>query len=294
MRLKMIVNPNAGRKRGARAAVEAAALLREAGIEVDSVETTHPGHAITLAENLDPTGYNGVVAVGGDGTLFEVLNGLARSAAGITCAIGQIPVGSGNSFIKDLNLDSVDAAAAAIARGKTRKVDLGWFRCAQGEFRFVNLLGAGFVADVAESAVRHKRWGDFSYVIGVFQELAGLEPVAMTIDIDGAIIKRDAIFVEICNSRFTGGDMMMAPDALIDDGLLDVIVAGNVTRGKALRLLPGLFKGKHVENPAVEVFRGTHIRVETDRPCGLNADGEVFGSTPIEVEILPGAVEFFA
>ena len=287
----MIVNPKAGKGRGAETAERAVALFKNRGIEIEMQVSGYQGHAVSLSREIDQTSTEGVIAVGGDGTLFEVINGLMGAGDSISVPVGQIPVGTGNSFIKDLEIKTIEDAVERVASGSTRNVDAGRFTCAEGTYSFVNLLGAGFVSNVAYTAGRYKRFGAFSYVLGVFQELIGLKPCPSRLVIDGKVIERDLIFVEICNSRYTGGNMMMAPSAAIDDGVLDVVVISAITRRKLLNLFPRIFDGSHVEDDSVEVFRGAHILVESERPLALAPDGETFGQTPIEVKLLPAALK---
>jgi diacylglycerol kinase (ATP) len=293
MALRMIVNPNAGKKRGALAAEQAASLLRAAGKEVEMVLTEEAGHAVTLAAQIDSSEVEGVIAVGGDGTLFEVINGLFQREESVVLPVGQIPVGTGNSFIKDLGIESIEDAVEKILNENLRRVDLGKFSCSDGTYYFVNILGAGFVSNVASRATKYKKLGAFSYVLGVLGELAALKASPLRIDIDGETYEREAIFVEICNSRLTGGNMIMSPDSILDDGLLDVVIVSKVTRRKLLRLFPTLFKGTHVHNESVEVVRGKHITVESTELLGLNIDGETFGKTPMEINVVPGAIEMY-
>jgi diacylglycerol kinase (ATP) len=293
MALRMIVNPNAGKKRGALAAEQAASLLRAAGTEVEMVVTEEAGHAVTLAAQIDSSEVEGVIAVGGDGTLFEVINGLFQRDESVPLPVGQIPVGTGNSFIKDLGIESIEDAVEKILNANLRRVDLGKFSCSDGTYYFVNILGAGFVSNVASRAAKYKKLGAFSYVLGVLGELATLNATPLRIDIDGETYEREAIFVEICNSRLTGGNMIMSPDSILDDGLLDVVIVSKVTRRKLLRLFPTLFKGTHVHNESVEVVRGKHITVESTELLGLNIDGETFGKTPMEINVVPGAIEMY-
>ncbi len=293
MKLRMIVNPNAGKKRGILAAEQAASQLRSAGIDIDMVHTEHAGHAVELAARIDPAEFDGVVAVGGDGTLFEVINGLLRHHESVLVPVGQIPVGTGNSFIKDLGVENIEDAVRSIIGGNLRKVDLGRFSCSDGTYYFINMLGAGFVSNVAYRARKYKRLGAASYILGVLEELLALKAAPVRIEIDGVAYQRDIIFVEICNSRLTGGNMIMSPDSSIEDGLLDVLIASKVTRRKLLKLFPTLFKGTHILDEAVEVVRGKHITIESHELLGLNIDGEIFGQTPIEVDVVPGGVEMF-
>lgn len=294
MRLCLIVNPNAGRRNGLGIGSHVCAELKRAGIHSETLVSSRAGETRTIAARLDPGEWDGVVAVGGDGTLFDVVNGLLASRERIPVPIGQIPVGTGNSFIRDLGVTTVDEALAPIVAGSTRRVDLGRFTSPDGEYAFMNLLGAGFVSDVAHRASRYKGRGTLSYLLATLREVVTLAPSAVTLTIDGRIIEREVIFVEVCNSRFTGGAMMMAPTARIDDGLFDVVVAGAMPRRNVLALLPLIFSGRHVDSPLVEVFRGARVTLVADRPLALTPDGETFGATPITATVEPGAVEVYA
>jgi YegS/Rv2252/BmrU family lipid kinase len=293
MRLCLVVNPNAGRKKGHAVAQRVGGLLSAAGNLVEEMVSVAPGGIREIGETIDPSDWDAVVAVGGDGTLFELVNGLLASSSSIPIPLGQIPVGTGNSFLKDLGIHTVEDAVSAITSGRTRRVDVGHCAHPDGAFHFVNLLGAGFVSNVAERARRYKRLGSASYVLGVLQEVIRLRASAIRLTIDGEVLEREGIFVEICNSRFTGGNMMMAPEAKIDDALFDVVVAGRMNRRTLLRLLPAIFSGRHVDSPAVEVFRGRHVSLEVDRPMALTPDGELLGTTPVDVSLSAGALEMF-
>ena len=297
MVLDLVVNPNAGRRRGLDAVREVRSLV--AGTEVTLREhlSEYPGHTIQLAAHaltLQPRSH-ALVAVGGDGTLFELLNGVSGALlnGGPRVPVGVVPVGTGNSFVRDLSIANVEDAVTAITGGSTRRVDVGVLSCAAGQHTFINLLGAGFVSSVAHRAARFKQLGALSYVIAVLQETVALRSNRIVLTIDGRRIERDAIFVEVCNSRFTGGAMMMAPAARIDDGAFDVVVMSACSRRKLLSLFPRIFSGRHVEDPLIEVFHGASVTLETERSWLLTPDGETFGSTPIRVEMRPLAVEMF-
>jgi YegS/Rv2252/BmrU family lipid kinase len=268
-------------------------LLRKSGISVREHISDRPGGTREIAEQIDPNEWDAILTIGGDGTLFEVINGLLANRDSIPVPIGAVPVGTGNSFVKDLGIADVEQAVEHVIKDHRRRVDLGHFSCPDGNYHFVNLLGAGFVSNVAKRAHRHKRLGALSYMIGVVGELTDLSNYPVRLEIDGKRYDRNAIFVEVCNSQFTGGNMMMAPGADIDDGMLDVVVASDLTRRGVLRLLPAIFSGRHVDDPRVEVFRGTSIRVESEFPLTLTPDGEILGTTPFNVTIQPSALEMF-
>jgi YegS/Rv2252/BmrU family lipid kinase len=244
-----------------------------------------------LAAQASDRGHSPVVLVGGDGTLFEAVNGMAR--AGRFLPVAQIPVGTGNSFIKDLGIHSVEDGLRALAGGHTRAVDLGRVRSAAGEYHFVNLVGAGFVANVAARAQAFKRFGDLAYKIGVLIELLLLRAVPCRLTADGQESVREALFIEVCNSRKTGGDMIMAPAAEVDDGQFDVVIARAMNRRTLLKLFPLIFTGEHVESPLVETFRCSRLSVSFDPPQRVTPDGEIIGRTPLDIEIVPRALEVF-
>jgi YegS/Rv2252/BmrU family lipid kinase len=232
-----------------------------------------------------------LVVLGGDGSLFEVVNGIMDTPH--RPYLAQIPVGTGNSFIKDLGINTVEDGLAAILGGRLRAVDLGRFSSASGSYYFINLTGAGFVARVARLAGRFKFLGAFSYTLAVLLLLVPLKARRLELVADGIPSVRDALFVEICNSKKTGGDMIMAPDAEVDDGLLDIIVAKAMNRRQVLALFPQIFKGTHVNSPLIESFtcRKLSVRFDTEEP--VSPDGELVGVTPLEAEIVPKALELY-
>jgi len=289
----MIINPHAGKKRGMATAKSAIEKLKEHNIDVEMLISQKQGDSITIAENVDINNYDGILTVGGDGTLFEVINGLLKNNLDIKIPIGQIPVGTGNSFIKDLGINNLEDSIRVIIEGKTKAVDLGEFSYSKGKHFFINLLGTGFVSNVAYRARKYKIFGSLSYIFGVLEEVVVLKSTKIEITIDGKLFEREAVFTEICNSRYTGGDMLMAPNAKIDDGLLDIVILNKVSRRKLLSLFPLLFKGEHIMDDAVEVFTGKNISLKSDKKLVLTPDGETFGETPIEVVIHPGKIEMF-
>lgn len=268
--------------------------LEAARYKVDLYVTQYHGHGVRLLDELPLSQYDAVVAMGGDGTNFQVINAVLNNCAGRKPPIiGLIPVGRGNSFARDLNLFSIDDGLNAIIRRQIRPVDVCSFSQGSRIWYFVNLMGFGFVTDVAATAARFRRAGDLSYILGVFHRVLGLKTYDMVLDIDGQMIAGPNCFVEFCNSRYTGGDMLMAPAAQIDDGWFDVVVAGPLGRISLIATLPKLFKGRHGENRAVRFYRGRQARVQTTPVKNLLPDGELFGSTPTHIGILPRCVDYF-
>jgi diacylglycerol kinase (ATP) len=269
-------------------------VCRELGLDIDTRLTERPGHATEIIEAEDLASFDGVVATGGDGTVFEAVNGLFRNPAGPAVPFGVLPMGTGNSFSLDLGLErgEVRQALDLVANGATRKVDVGHCRTEDRELYYLNILGLGFVSDVTATAARLKLLGNVSYTLGVIYRTAFLGTSRLALEIDGKKIERDATFLEISNSRYTA-DFLMAPEALIDDGLLDVTLLGKISRRRLLRLFPTVFRGEHVQYPEVETFTARSIKIASDQPKILAPDGELIGTTPAEVTCLHQALDVF-
>ncbi|MCF7797343.1 MAG: diacylglycerol kinase family lipid kinase [Lentisphaeria bacterium] len=293
--IAIIVNPYSGGERAKTVLPEIKLALQRRDLSYDLLLTERHNHAIELASQLDPGKYDALVAVGGDGTNFQMLNGLLGMYPDVELPpLGVIPIGSGNSFALDLEIQNIDQGIARVVDGETRPVDVCYFTQGDTRHYFVNLMGFGFVTDVAATAAKFKKFGDMSYIIGVLHRTVGLTFHQLEMELDGELIRAENCFVEFCNSRFTGGNMCIAPNAKIDDGYFDVVVLGNLSRRSLLRTFPKIFKGTHGENPAVQFFRGKRATVRTTPEKQLLPDGELFGSTPTEVGILPQRVRYLA
>jgi len=295
MTIALIANPSAGGRKGTRTIPRVEAHLRQYGIDYQLFVTQYHEHALTIAGKLPPQRFDGIVSMGGDGTNFHVLNGLlCKYGPANLPPLGIIPVGSGNSFARDLGIRSTEDGLRALIGGATRPVDVCSFSQQETRWYFVNLAGFGFVTDVAQTAHQLKRCGDFSYVLGVFYRLMGLHFHHMQLTLDGRRIEAGNCFVEFCNSRYTGGKMLMAPEAQIDDGWFDVVVGGPLNRLSLLTTFPSIFKGTHGKHPAVRFFKAKTAEVATDPPKTLLPDGEILGSTPTRIDIHPKLVRYFS
>ena len=293
MKMLILVNPLAGRGRGETVARNTRTILHKHGIDVVCCCSQRVGHLSQMAAKEVNGTWDGIVAIGGDGTLFEVVNGMMQGNPELPVPLGVIPVGSGNSFCRDLNINCFDDAIGKIIKGRTRRIDLGWCECESYSFSFINILGFGFVTDVARKAMAYKRWGDLSYIIGIFIVTMRLSSYPLEIELDGRTFERDNIFVEVCNSTKTGGSMNMAPLAKIDDGLLDVVMLNKTSRTRLISALPKLFKGTHIQMPEVETYTARQMVFKPAEPKVLSPDGEIFGCSPIRVSVLPGKLKVF-
>ena len=294
MKLLLVANPSAGHGRGGRLLTEIGNICRDLGLQVDTRLTERSGHATEIIEAEDLTRFGGIVATGGDGTVFEAVNGLFRNPAGPAIPFGVLPVGTGNSFSRDLGLErgQVRQALELVAGGATRKVDVGRCRTGNRDLYYLNILGLGFVSDVTATAARLKALGNASYTIGVVYRTAFLGTSRLELELDGKVIEREATFLEISNSRYTA-DFLMAPEAEIDDGLLDITLLGKISRRRLLRLFPTVFRGEHIRYPEVETFTARNIKIVSEQPKILSPDGELIGTTPAEVTCLHRALDVF-
>lgn len=291
-----IVNPAAGGGRCGKRAPSAIARLREAGLEVDVFETTGPGDATDRARVAWGEGLRRFLAIGGDGTTFEVVNGLFPHEGDERPRLGLVPLGTGNSFLRDFAITDADLALRAIARGETHTCDVVRAIHDGGELHYLNLLSLGFSAEAgALTNRRFKPLGVAGYVLAVLATAARLSHPSFAIRLDdGARDARPCVLLSFSNSRFTGGTMMMAPHADATDGELDVIRIGAMGRLAFVRSFPSIFQGAHVARPEVEESRAKTVALDLPGPVDVMVDGEVLELALSRLEVVPGALEVVA
>jgi YegS/Rv2252/BmrU family lipid kinase len=261
-------------------------------------ETKRAGHGIEIARNAFREGYRKFIAVGGDGTSFEIVNGLFPEAAGAELneaekpALGFLPLGTGNSFLRDFTDDSVEYATRAIIEGRSRPCDVIRLKHRDGEVFFINILSLGFVADVATLANRRfKRLGAASYALAVVLCLADFKKQVYKIKMDGfedPDPPSTALLI-FNNSKCTGGNMMLAPNADTSDGLIDV-VRWSSGRFDFIWNFPKCYDGSHVNHPLVWQARARHIDLDFDSPVDIMIDGEVMTAQLQSLDVLPSAL----
>jgi diacylglycerol kinase (ATP) len=229
-----------------------------------------------------------VVAVGGDGTVSEVANGLV----GTGCALGVIPAGTGNDFVRALRIPDDPWAAARVAFGGTpRPIDVGEVRTAQGSCYFVNVASYGFDAEVARRARALPFGGSQRYLVAVLRTLRELRSEPVRLDVDGRRIDQHATLVAIANGHRYGGGLRIAPDAILDDGYFDLCLVRGLSRAAALGLLPRVYWGTHCRHPAVELLRCRQVELSARAALPGQADGEPLGGLPASFLLLPGALQ---
>jgi diacylglycerol kinase (ATP) len=295
-RFYVILNPAAGRGAAARVRGVVEREMARAGASVTLVETTRRGHAAQLAEAAAREGWPAVVAVGGDGTVHEVVNGLMRAAeGGASVPLGIVGVGSGNDFAK---LAGVPHDAAVAVRGMTsaepRAVDVGRV----GAEWFTNGVGIGLDAQVAIQVDRRRRFrGLAMYLNALAGVLRTFRPPHMTVELDGRKVSDEPMtLVTIGNGGRHGGGFWICPDARIDDGVLDVCACTGLGTLGILRFLPRVMRGTHTGASCVTMLRGTRVRVTSPDPLPVHADGEIIADDAHEliIELFPGRLRVLA
>ncbi|HEX2665126.1 MAG TPA: diacylglycerol kinase family protein [Candidatus Acidoferrum sp.] len=292
-----IVNPAAGGGRSAKLAGPALARLRQNKLQVDSVASTGPGHAVELAREAYDQGYRQFLAVGGDGTAHEILNGVFAGRKSVEpVTLGFLPLGTGNSFLRDFSTNGAEASAQAILENRRRAIDLIRLNHATGEIFSFNLLSVGFTADVAALANRtFKPFGPLGYLLGVFVRVVQLHRrcFALRCDQDQEWDERRSLFLAFNNSKYTGGTMLIAPQADPADGLIEFVRWGPIGRLGLLRNLPRLYDGSHVHHPLASRRAVRHVEFNVAEPVDVMIDGEVATLECRSLDIIPAAVDIF-
>ena len=279
-----IVNPVAGRRANGRTVETILKRMEKSGASYELVYTTGTGSASTLARTADA---QVVVAVGGDGTVNEVGNGLVGSQK----ALGVIPIGSGNDFVKAISVTR-DQAESILLSGKRKRIDVGLISVTKNGSEktsryFLNGVGIGFDAAVANRTkhIKHLR-GTLLYIVAVLQTLGKYEAPSFSVHLDGsALPQMKNLLISIGNGQCAGGGFYLTPDAMIDDGVLDICMIRDISIGGILRIMPKVMRGKHRSSESVSFHRARKIAVSADRGFHIHADGEIVGENVREVEI---------
>jgi YegS/Rv2252/BmrU family lipid kinase len=293
------VNPQAAGGRAGRLAPHALEGLRARGLAVDVRETTAPRAAADLALVAAREGAAMVIALGGDGTVHEVADGLIRSAASAEDrpALGVIPAGTGNDFAKLIGVErSIERALDVVARGATRTWDVGVARWDGGQEIFVNAVGTGIDVEVVRQLERLPRMpGVASYLIALLRALRRYRPVSLEVSVDGVATSRSVMIIAVANGRCIGGGFHVCPDARPDDGMLDTCVVDEVGLLGIARIMPRLMKGRHEAHPRVSIGKAREVRIAArgEQDLFFQLDGELRepqGARELHVAIDPGAL----
>jgi len=289
-----VVNPAAGGGRCRKLVGPVLDRLRAGGVNLEVAETAAPGDGERIAREGYARGFRKFIAVGGDGTSYEIVNGLfPRSDGNPTPDLAFLPLGTGNSFLRDFSDRGVEHGIESLLAGRSQPCDVLRLTHTQGVIHYINLLSMGFSADVATMrARRFSGWGEVGYQLAIFICLARLRrrPFPLRVDGDEQADRRRCLFLTFSNSKFTGGTMMIAPRADINDGLIEYVRWGPIGRIGLVRNLSTLYDGTHINHPLAERKEARRIDFELDAPIDVMVDGEVLTLHCEVLDVLPSAL----
>ena len=277
MHLKLLYNPAAGRGRARRKVREAEEYLRGRGAQVESQGSTGPEDLIRIAAESSRAGYDRVVICGGDGTLHLAVREFDLERG----TLALLPMGSGDDFARVMGIPrDVRRACEVVLDGAVRQVDVA----AANGLRYLGVAGLGFDSEVADYANRHVRFlrGPAVYFYAILRVLPRFTPRPVRIVTEEGTRHERIMFAAIGNTRQYGGGIRITPDAIVDDGLLDVCIVHETSRFELLKTLPKAYSGTHVKSRFVEMIRGRSFRFESDEAMAVYADGEPLTQTPVE------------
>ena len=298
-KVKVIVNPNADLGRAWQSSPNLRRLVEEYGT-ADWTGTVFPVHAKDIAAEAAKDGYELVIAVGGEGTVHEVVNGLMQVPPERRPRLGIIPFGSGNDFAHAVGVESISSKAIQqIFNGRPRRVDIGKLQDQDGNIEYwTNTLGVGFDTTVVIRFHEMTRLRGFTaYIVAVLKTLAkGVNSPRLKVDTDRESWEDDILMLVSCNGSREGGGFLISPEARPDDGVLNYAWIEHVSRLMILRILPEVMKGTHERFAQVRTGEFKHMRISSDTPLCIHTDGEVYAGLDsqvyeINIEILPGAIE---
>jgi diacylglycerol kinase (ATP) len=288
----ILCNPTAGGGRALEALKRLEAHMKEAGIEYELGMTQYHKHAVELVKDAVARGFRSIFTLGGDGTVFEAVNGLAQTGKAGEVAMGFLPGGTGNDLSRSISLphDPVDAFKAMQA-GRTAVIDL-W---KANDVYFVNVFGLGLDTDLTGWAAKTKKLlkGMPAYILALFLTLFGFKFKKIKLNVDGKEIERETLVVTASNGRFYGGGILVAPDALVDDGKLELVIINRVFKLRIPMLLAKYIAGRHIkEIKECEYLRASSITIESGMksPVRCETDGETEICLPVRIERAPGGI----
>jgi YegS/Rv2252/BmrU family lipid kinase len=296
-----IVNPNAGNGKGKKDWKRITALFEKAGISIDIKFTEKKGHAIEFTRDAIKAGFRKIVCVGGDGTLNEIVNGafIQEVCSPKDIAVGMVPVGTGNDWGRMFGIPLIyEGAIDVIKKNKLLLHDIGVIDYYHGDKPhrryFINIAGLGFEAIVVRKTNKQKDKGRSNNAIYFYNLITSLvsykKPVADII-IDGHTNRYNIFSINVGNGRYCGGGMRQTPDAVPDDGLLDITVIREMGRIEIIRSLKILYDGTILSHPKVDGYRSNNLIVRSEQELFAEADGESLGHTPVEFSIIPAAIQ---
>jgi YegS/Rv2252/BmrU family lipid kinase len=288
----VILNPGAAGGKTMKELPRIHGILKRLGTPYVIYVTKGPNDATAATRKYAEDGASRILAVGGDGTLNEVVNGIYQSGA--SPALGVVPVGHGADFARTLKISgSIEQSVLHACERDATPVDLGLVTWDNGSSRaFINIAGLGFDALVAAKAAKSRLPGsNLPYLGSAMSVLATFSNIDVRVDADGQTVETPGVFVQVANAQFMGGGFHFAPMADLSDGLLDVCIVGDFSKLELIRQIPGVYKGKHITHPKFTHIPARTIRIETKQPANVQLDGEVLEPAPVTFSVVPGAIQ---
>ena len=291
-KLCFVVNQKAGKQRSKAIVHEIKDILVQKKIDFHFFNSDKGGSIIEFIQTENLTDLDGLCVLGGDGTINEAINGLMLSDQSQSLPLGIIPIGSGNAFAETLGeLDPIKALSN-ILTGETRLIDVFTIDDREKTYFAINIIGWGMAAEVNILAEKLRWMGGIRYSIASLITVMRMKQKHLKVNLGKNNIEGKALFFLALNNVHTGKGMRMAPNAILDDGLIDIILVRSASKSRVLKIFTQLFSGTHVEDPYVEYSQITSFDIETENDP-LNIDGENIGSSPIKVELINKAVRIF-
>ncbi|MBA7682710.1 Diacylglycerol kinase [subsurface metagenome] len=294
---KVIVNPVAGAYSTRRKWRHISRLLKHVGLSFDYEYTEGVGHAIELARVAASNGYRYLVAVGGDGTVNEVANGILGSTGSGSTMLGIISTGTGSDFVRSVGIPrDYTRACSFLTSSRRLLIDVGVVEYkSKGRSLqrfFVNAAGVGFDAEIVK-AMEH--WpkhfgGTVPYLAGLLRSLFSYRNKTVVIRVGSKVETKRVLSVVVANGRYFGGGMHIAPRAELNDGLLDMVAIGDVGKFELVKALSMVYKGTHITHPKVSMEKATHIIIDSPEKLLIQADGELLGEAPMSFWLMPSAL----
>ncbi len=295
----IIVNPAAGAGKTGRNWPRIKEIFQGHGIRFDYAITEGKGHATELARRALQRGFETIIAVGGDGTINEIVNGMYNGNGRALATLGIVSTGTGADYIRTAGIPRhYRDACQRFLEPRRKTVDLGVIERGEGENRsiklFANFAGMGFDAEIVRRTYQQfKQFGALpSYLLGTLTTLLTYHNKDISLTIDGKESRQRVCTVVMSNGRYGGGGMNTAPGADLDDGLLDVLVVGDLGKFDFIRSLPSIYRGTHLSHPKVTLQKAREIEVRSlNGRIPLQADGDLLGEVPARFRVLPGALD---
>lgn len=289
-RARLIYNPTAGREMVKKNLAYILSEIESAGYETSTHATTGKWDAMKEAEKACENDFDLIIAAGGDGTLYEVINGMSGKNKRSKLAV--LPFGTSNDFARSLGIPkTLEGALEIIKQGKTEMVDVG----KANDRYFINIAGGGVLTELTYEVPSKLKTaiGQLAYYVKGIEKLPSFKPYNLTYEVDGKINEEKAMLFLVANSKTVGGFDKLAPDAKINDGLLDVFILKKCNLVEMARVAGLLLAGEHVKDPKIIHFQTNEITFKLEEEVMLNLDGELGGKSPCVFKILPRHIEFF-